>query len=222
MVTPLPVQLAIIGAVRCTQCERELSNSGALRIHMWKAHGERGGNNIVGGFGEGGSQEESETNSRLEEHEQAKEGREKGREALGRDLATTSACIIASSPGDHAMEKKEHRKKMFFCPVRGCRRGDGGAPFPRLGQLKQHYGTVHSEKQHVCSRCSKGFGMKDAFLRHQVRSQWMLRTSVYFSILNCINNTHTHTHTHTHTLSLSLSLSHTHTHTENIYICFLL
>jgi hypothetical protein len=57
----------------------------------------------------------------------------------------------------------------FYCPEPTCPRSDQGTqPFTRLGQLRQHWGTVHGEKKYVCT-CTKAFGMQDAFLRHKAR-----------------------------------------------------
>lgn len=58
--------------------------------------------------------------------------------------------------------------KLFYCPFEGCKRSEGGGrPFPRLGQLKQHYQTVHSEKVFTCRRCGREFGLRDVCLRHE-------------------------------------------------------
>lgn len=57
--------------------------------------------------------------------------------------------------------------KAFYCPIEGCARSlPSKRPFPRLGQLKQHYGHAHASKEHECPACKKLFGLKDVFNRH--------------------------------------------------------
>lgn len=60
-------------------------------------------------------------------------------------------------------------KRVYYCPVENCARRKGKEnPFPRLGQLKQHFQTVHSQKKFRCPKCEKLFGLRDVCKRHEM------------------------------------------------------
>jgi hypothetical protein len=94
--------------------------------------------------------------------------------------ARTQAALVVEAAGieQDCKDATQENNREFFCPEPECPRGVGGKPFPRMGQLRQHWGTVHAERQFVCRLCSRAFGMQDACLRHQVRSH--VSCDIYF------------------------------------------
>lgn len=65
--------------------------------------------------------------------------------------------------------KENNSKKQFFCPIDTCCRGkNSGRPFNKMGNVKQHFHSVHSEKKFVCGKCGKKFGLSDVCKRHEI------------------------------------------------------
>eukprot|EP00731_Ephydatia_muelleri_P026894 Em0018g994a len=83
----------------------------------------------------------------------------------------SSACLQMHVRRRHegkSLSVNNDEKRVYYCPVENCDRRKGKEnPFPRLGQLKQHYQSVHSEKKFRCQKCDKLFGLRDVCRRHE-------------------------------------------------------
>lgn len=73
--------------------------------------------------------------------------------------------IVAKHEGQGGTLRAKTTKRWFYCPALDCQRHT--RPFPRLGELKQHYGTVHAPQKFACDMCGKRFGMMSLCMRHK-------------------------------------------------------